>query len=78
MWLWGWVKIGFAMVKNPDLWQRLLLVYPMHNVRFVWVNGHAGNPENERCDQLAVQAASSQPLLVDAGYEAGEQSTLDA
>jgi ribonuclease HI len=73
-WLWGWVKKGFAKVKNPDLWQRLLKVYPKHKVRFVWVKGHAGNPENERCDQLAVQAASNrQLLLVDEGYEAGEE-----
>ena len=73
-WLWGWVKKGFAKVKNPDLWQRLLKVYTKHKVRFVWVKGHAGNPENERCDQLAVQAASNrQLLLVDEGYEAGEE-----
>jgi ribonuclease HI len=67
-WLWGWVKKGFAKVKNPDLWQRLLKVYPKHKVRFVWVKGHAGNPENERCDQLAVQAASGDNLLPDEGY----------
>ncbi len=77
-WLWGWVKKGFAKIKNPDLWQRLLKVYTKHKVRFVWVKGHAGNPENERCDQLAVQAASGGGLLVDEGYEAGEQSMLDA
>ena len=77
-WLWGWVKKGFAKIKNPDLWQRLLKVYTRHKVRFVWVKGHAGNPENERCDQLAVQAASGGGLLVDEGYEAGEQSMLDA
>jgi len=77
-WLWRWVKKGFAKVKNPDLWQRLLKVYTKHKVRFVWVKGHAGNPENERCDQLAVQAASNrQLLLIDEGYEAGEQSVLD-
>ncbi len=76
-WLWGWLKKGFAKVKNPDLWQRLLKVYTKHKVRFVWVKGHAGNPENERCDQLAVQAASTQPLLIDEAYEAGGQSVLD-
>jgi ribonuclease HI len=73
-WLWGWVKKGFAKVKNPDLWQRLLKVYTKHKVRFVWVKGHAGNPENERCDQLAVQAASNRQLfMIDEGYEAGEE-----
>jgi ribonuclease HI len=71
-WLWGWVKKGFAKVKNPDLWQRLLKVYPKHKVRFVWVKGHAGNPENERCDQLAVQAALNPALLIDEGYEANQ------
>lgn len=68
-WLWGWVKKNFAKVKNPDLWQRLLKVYTKHKVRFVWVKGHAGNPENERCDQLAVKAALSPQLLIDEGYE---------
>ena len=71
-WLWGWVKKGFTKVKNPDLWQRLLKVYTKHKVRFVWVKGHAGNPENERCDQLAVQAASATLLLIDEGYEAAQ------
>lgn len=72
-WLWGWVKKGFAKVKNPDLWQRLLKVYTKHKVRFVWVKGHAGNPENERCDQLAVQAASGGQLLIDEGYESSNE-----
>ncbi len=71
-WLWGWVKKNFAKTKNPDLWRRFLTVYQKHRVKFVWVKGHAGNPENERCDQLAVQAALSKNLLVDEGYESGE------
>ena len=53
-WVFGWVRKGFAGKKNPDLWMRFLRVYNRHNVRFVWVKGHAGHPENERCDQLAV------------------------
>jgi ribonuclease HI len=77
-WLWGWVKKGFAKTKNPDLWQRLLKVYTKHKVRFVWLKGHAGNPENERCDQLAVQAASGGGLLVDEGYESAQNLTLDS
>ena len=56
-WLHGWVKKGFAGKKNRDLWIRFLNVYKLHNVRFVWVKGHAGHPENERCDRLAVQAS---------------------
>lgn len=39
---------------NPDLWDRLLSLLEVHNVEFIWVKGHAGHPENERCDQLAV------------------------
>jgi ribonuclease HI len=73
-WLWGWVKKDFAKTKNPDLWRRFLKVYPKHQVKFIWVRGHAGNIENERCDQLAVQAAEGFNLLIDEGYEAGESS----
>ena len=53
-WVFGWAKKGFAGKKNPDLWNRFLNVYRKHNVRFVWVKGHAGHPYNERCDALAV------------------------
>lgn len=67
-WLFGWEKKGFAKQKNPDLWQRFLKVYRRHNVRFVWVKGHANTVENNRCDALAVAAASSTELSDDAGY----------
>jgi ribonuclease HI len=70
-WIWGWQKKGFAKTKNPDLWQRFLKVYARHKVKFKWLKGHAGHAENERCDQLAVQSATSPGLLVDEGYEAG-------
>jgi len=56
-WVFGWQKKGFAGKKNPDLWQRFLKIYPHHHVKLVWVKGHAGHPENERCDQLAVLAS---------------------
>ncbi len=56
-WVHGWVRKGFAGKKNKDLWMRFLQVHKLHRVRFVWVKGHAGHPENERCDQLAVQAS---------------------
>ena len=69
-WLWGWVKKGFKDKKNPDLWLRFIPVYKKHNVKFNWVKGHAGNPENERCDQLAVQGAEGINLKVDQGFEA--------
>ena len=51
-WVFGWEKKAFNGKKNPDLWKRFLLIYRKHKVRFVWVKGHADNPENERCDQL--------------------------
>ena len=68
-WLFGWVKKGFKDKKNVDLWKRYLLVHKKHDVKFKWVKGHAGNPENERCDELAVDASESDRLLIDEGYE---------
>ena len=68
-WLWGWMKTGFKKKKNEDLWRRFVEVYKKHKVSFRWVKGHAGIPENERCDQLAVEAALSSSLPADVGYE---------
>jgi len=67
-WVFAWVKKGFKKKKNPDLWKRFLKIYPRHKVKFNWVKGHAGNPLNERCDQLAVDAANRSDLLEDKGY----------
>ena len=53
-WIFGWQKKGFNKVKNPDLWIRFIKIYNQHRIRFVWIKGHAGNIENERCDQLAL------------------------
>ena len=68
-WVFGWERKGFKDKKNPDLWRRFLQVYRRHSVRFVWVKGHDGNPYNERCDQLAVEASSGTNLPEDCGYE---------
>lgn len=68
-WLFGWVKKNFKDKKNEDLWRRYLYVASKHKVRFQWVRGHAGNPENERCDELATSAADGSKLLIDVGYE---------
>lgn len=68
-WVFGWEKKGFKDKKNPDLWMRFLRVYRRHRVRFVWVKGHANNPENERCDRLAVAAANGRNLPEDTGYQ---------
>lgn len=70
-WIWGWVKKGFKGKKNEDLWRRFLEIYKKHKVEFRWVKGHAGNVENERCDQLAVRAAEMANLAADTGYESG-------
>lgn len=56
-------------VKNQDLWDRLLKAMEPHEVSFHWVKGHAGNIENERCDQLAVTAAEGKDLLEDQGAD---------
>jgi ribonuclease HI len=69
-WVYGWQKKNFAGKANADLWIRFLDVYKKHQVRFVWIRGHAGHAENERCDVLAVQSALSPRLLIDQGYEA--------
>jgi ribonuclease HI len=65
----GWKRNKREKAVNPDLWQRLLDLCDHHEVHFHWVRGHAGNPENERCDQLAVAAASLADLPIDKGYE---------
>lgn len=67
-WLWNWVKIRFKGKKNADLWNRFIPAYKKHQVRFVWVKGHASIPENERCDQLAVEASFGAGLKKDEGY----------
>ncbi len=50
----GWIKSDKKPALNADLWEQLLSLLEIHNVKFVWVKGHAGHPENERCDELAV------------------------
>jgi ribonuclease HI len=67
-WIWNWVKIRFKGKKNEDLWLRFIKVYKKHQVKFVWVKGHANIPENERCDQLAVEASMKLRLKKDIGY----------
>lgn len=69
-WVYGWLKTGFKDKKNKDLWLRYLEVSKLHKIRFVWVRGHNGHPENERCDQLAVAAGKQKELLIDTVFEA--------
>ena len=65
----GWKRNKKEKAKNPDLWQELLDLCQKHDVEFVWVKGHAGIAENERCDRLAVAAAQQPNLPLDKGYE---------
>ncbi|HMV47437.1 MAG TPA: ribonuclease HI [Blastocatellia bacterium] len=64
----GWMRNKTDKAVNPDLWEQLLQLCKQHKVEFIWVRGHAGNVENERCDQLAVAAAQQPNLPVDEGY----------
>ena len=67
-WLFGWEKKDFKGKKNPDLWKRFLKIFRKHKVKFVWVKGHAENKENNRCDELAVNASMDHHLHEDTGY----------
>ena len=80
-WLVTWKNRGYARVKNPDLWMRLSALLDRHRVSFHWIKGHAGHPENERCDALAVAAgagavAAGVALPPDTGYRPEEASLL--
>jgi ribonuclease HI len=67
-WVFQWESKYFKKKKNPDLWMRFLRIYRNHKVRFVWIKGHASNPENELCDRMAVEASARKDLLEDSGY----------
>ncbi|MGZ8538404.1 MAG: ribonuclease HI [Flavisolibacter sp.] len=69
-WLNKWLATNFAKgKKNKDLWVRFYDVFKKHQVKFVWVKGHANNQFNNRCDELATSAADGKNLLIDEGYE---------
>jgi len=68
-WIWGWEKKDFKNKANPDLWKRYIPLHKKYKPKFIWIKGHAGHPENERCDELAVQAASGSNLSRDTWYE---------
>jgi ribonuclease HI len=68
-WIWGWQKKNFSKKANADLWQQYIVLHHRFKPKFIWIKGHAGHPENERCDQLAVAAASGPNLLTDYWYE---------
>jgi len=68
-WLQSWLRIGFKGKKNADLWRQYHELAKRHRLRFQWVKGHASNPLNNRCDQLATAAADEGPWLEDEGYD---------
>jgi ribonuclease HI len=69
-WLWNWEKKNFKDKANVDLWRRYIPLHKKFNPKLIWVRGHAGHAENERCDQLAVAAANGANLPRDEAYEA--------
>lgn len=68
-WVYGWLQKGFQGKKNKDLWLRYLDIAKLHKVKFVWIRGHNGHPENERCDQMAVAAGKGKNLQIDSVFE---------
>jgi ribonuclease HI len=72
-WLNNWMATNFkGGKKNPDLWRQYYELAKKHNIRFVWVKGHADNPLNNRCDELATMAADGGNLIEDTGYNPGQ------
>jgi len=68
-WLWSWEKKNFKDKKNIDLWQIYISLHKVFRPSFVWIKGHNNHPQNERCDQLAVEAARGYDLETDEVYE---------
>ena len=74
-WLNKWLATNFSGgKKNKDLWVKFYDLYKRHQIKFVWVKGHADNEYNNRCDVLATTAADGRNLLVDEGYEMNENT----
>ncbi len=68
----GWRREKSKLASNKDLWEELLRLTEKHRVTFIWVKGHVGNHENERCNQLALKAAQGSNLAIDHGFESAE------
>lgn len=75
-WVFGWQQKGFKNKANPDLWRDFLNLYPKFNIRFHWIKGHNGHPENERCDKLATEAATEHGVHIDSVYESLKENRL--
>lgn len=74
----GWKLSKKRKAENVDLWEQLLELCEQHEVEFRWVRGHAGNPDNERCDHLAMEAAARPNLPPDAAFEEGRTQEASA
>tara|TARA_B100001250_G_scaffold259548_1_gene223492 strand:- start:1031 stop:1513 length:483 start_codon:yes stop_codon:yes gene_type:complete len=68
-WVFKWELNNYKKKKNPDLWKRFLMVYRKYNIIFKWIKGHSGHIQNERCDNLAVDATNNSNLKIDEEYE---------
>ncbi len=76
-WLSNWIKTNFkGGKKNADLWKEYYRLAQKHHIKFKWVKGHADNPFNNRCDELATAAADGANLLTDTGFESSTIPTL--
>ena len=75
-WVFAWQKNNFKKKKNIDLWLEFLKEYKKHSVKLKWIKGHNDHPQNERCDNLAVEASKKERLLIDKGYEQQDQIKL--
>jgi ribonuclease HI len=73
-WVFNWKKNGFKGKKNSDLWLKYLSLHEKFKLTYIWIKGHAGHPENERCDFLAVSAAASSDQLIDEVFERNNDS----
>jgi ribonuclease HI len=69
----GWMRTKTDRALNPDLWEQLLDLCAKHEVEFVWVRGHAGNTENERCDELSTAICRRKDLPPDLAYERAQK-----
>ncbi len=76
-WIAGWKKRYFNKVKNPDLWQKFIILYNKFKPKMVWIKGHNGHMQNERCDQLAVAASQQSNLLKDSGYAQSNEGLFE-
>jgi ribonuclease HI len=75
-WVFRWEAKAFKKKKNPDLWIRFLKIYRNHNVRLIWIKGHADNSENNLCDRMAVESSLKKELQEDPGFDAGKEDDI--